>query len=87
MLSLQSTPRNFQKIKKAAKGQTVYFNAWGGDTKINRYIKWVKTTLSDRHDVTLVHVKLTNTADAVSRILAEKSCWTKIPRVDRFVMG
>ena len=63
----------FSKIKKAAKGQTVYFNAWGGDTKINRYIKWVKTTLSDRHDVTLVHVKLTNTADAVSRILAEKA--------------
>ena len=63
----------FNKIKKAARGQTVYFNAWGGDTKINRYISWVANILSERHDITLRHVKLTNTATAVSRILAEKA--------------
>ena len=34
----------FTEIKKAAQGQTVYFNAWGGDTKINRYISWLKKT-------------------------------------------
>ena len=64
--------QSFSDLQKAAKGQTVYFNAWGGDTKINSYISWAGKTLSDRHDITLIHVKLTDTASAVSRILAEK---------------
>ena len=64
---------NFTDLQKAAKGQTIYFNAWGGDAKINSYISWARKTLADRHDITLVHVKLTDTASAVSRILAEKA--------------
>ena len=64
---------DFIDLKKAAKGQTIYFNAWGGDAKINSYISWAGRTLADRHDITLVHVKLTDTASAVSRILAEKA--------------
>lgn len=64
---------DFSDIIKAAKGQTVYFNAWGGDTKINSYITWAKKKLLERHDINLVHVKLTDTASAVSRVLAEKS--------------
>ena len=62
----------FTNLEKAAKGQTVYFNAWGGDAKINSYINWAGDILSDRYSVKLVHVKLTDTASAVSRILAEK---------------
>jgi putative thiamine transport system substrate-binding protein len=75
-LALAATSANagdVTDLQKAAKGQTVYFNAWGGDAKINSYISWAKKTLSDRHDITLVHVKLTDTASAVSRILAEKT--------------
>ncbi|MDA9054634.1 ABC transporter substrate-binding protein [Alphaproteobacteria bacterium] len=75
-LALAATSANagdFTDLQKAAKGQTVYFNAWGGDAKINSYISWAGKTLSDRHDITLVHVKLTDTASAVSRILAEKT--------------
>ena len=68
---------DFSVIQKAAKGQTVYFNAWGGDAKINSYINWAKGALLDRHDVTLVHVKLTDTSSAVSRILAEKAAGRK----------
>ena len=63
---------DFAALQKDAKGQTVYFNAWGGDAKINNYISWAGKILSDRHDIKLVHVKLTDTASAVSRILAEK---------------
>ena len=63
---------DFVTLQKEAKGQTVYFNAWGGDTKINNYISWAKKVLSEKHDIKLVHVKLTDTANAVSRILAEK---------------
>ncbi len=62
----------FTSLQKEAKGQTVYFNAWGGDAKINSYIGWAGKILSKRHDINIVHVKLTDTASAVSRILAEK---------------
>jgi len=31
---------NWSAIEKAAKGQTVYFNAWGGAQNINDYIAW-----------------------------------------------
>ena len=63
----------FDRLAEKAKGQTVYFNAWGGDDKINAYIRWAGDTLKDRYDITLEHVKLTDTAAAVSRILAEKT--------------
>ena len=66
----QST--HFDSLKPAAKGQTVYFNAWGGDAKINSYINWAGDIVKQRYDITLVHVKLTDTASAVSR-LAEKT--------------
>ena len=64
---------DFANVQRTAKGQTVYFNAWGGDAKINNYISWAGKALSDKHDIKLIHVKLTDTASAVSRILAEKA--------------
>ena len=64
---------DFTTLQKEAKGQTVYFNAWGGDAKINSYIGWTGKVLSERYDIKVVHVKLTDTASAVSRILAEKA--------------
>ncbi len=64
---------DFATLQKEAKGETVYFNAWGGDAKINNYISWAGKVLSERYDVKLVHVKLTDTASAVSRMLAEKA--------------
>ena len=64
---------DFEQITKQAKGQIVYFNAWGGSPQINDYIAWAGKQLSARYDVKLVHVKLSETADAVSRILAEKA--------------
>ncbi len=57
----------------AAKGQTVYFNAWGGDERINAYIAWAGAELQERFGVTLIHVKLADTADAVSRVVAERA--------------
>jgi putative thiamine transport system substrate-binding protein len=56
-----------------ARGQTVYFNAWGGDGQINDYIAWVGERVQARHGVGLVHVKLTDTAEAVARVVAEKA--------------
>jgi putative thiamine transport system substrate-binding protein len=65
--------RDFATIRDAARGRTVYFNAWGGDDKINDYIAWAGNELSRRHDITLKHVKLSDTAAAVSRILSEQA--------------
>lgn len=56
-----------------ADGQTVYWNAWGGADNINRYIQWVADQVEDQYNIQLEHVKLTDTADAVSRVLAEKT--------------
>ncbi len=70
--SNSSNADDFANLQELAKGQTVFFNAWGGDAKINSYISWAGKILSERHDIKLTHVKLTDTTSAVSRILAEK---------------
>ena len=63
----------WEAVLAEAEGQTVYFNAWGGDENINAYIAWVGEEVSERFGVTLEHVRLTDTAEAVSRILAERT--------------
>lgn len=60
-------------ITERARGQTVYWNAWGGDATINRYIGWVVEQMASRYAIELVHVKLEDAATAVSRVLAEKA--------------
>jgi putative thiamine transport system substrate-binding protein len=60
-------------ILERARGQTVYFNAWGGGEQINAYIAWAAEQLDERHGIRLEHVKLADTADAVARVLAEKA--------------
>lgn len=56
-----------------ADGQTVYFNAWGGAEPINAYIAWAGERVAAEYGITLRHVKLADTADAVARVLAEKA--------------
>ena len=60
-------------ILAKARGQSVYWNAWGGDATTNSFIAWVGQSVLDRYGVKVVHVKLTDTADAVTRVLAEKA--------------
>lgn len=64
---------DFASVREAAHGQTIYFNAWGGSPTINDYIAWVGREVDQRYDIKLVHVKLSDTAEAVARVLAEKS--------------
>ncbi|GGD02697.1 ABC transporter substrate-binding protein [Aureimonas glaciei] len=56
-----------------ARGQTVYFNAWGGSEAINRYLEWAADRIEAEHGVTLEHVKLEDTATAVATVVAEKA--------------
>ncbi|WP_017444232.1 ABC transporter substrate-binding protein [Gayadomonas joobiniege] len=53
--------------------QTVYFYAWGGSPQVNQYLQWAKQELATEKGIHLQHVKLADTSDAVSRILAEKA--------------
>ena len=63
---------DFAQALEAARGQTVYFNAWGGAREINDYIAWAGEEVQRRYGVTLAHVKLTDTSEAVARVVAEK---------------
>ncbi len=60
-------------VVAAAEGQTVYFNAWGGEPKINDFIAWAGEQVERRYGVSMEHVKLADTADAVARVIAEKA--------------
>ena len=66
-------PADWPAVEEAAKGQTVFFNAWGGSEAINDYIAWASGRLEEEHGVTIEHVKLGDTAEAVSKVVAEKA--------------
>jgi putative thiamine transport system substrate-binding protein len=59
-------------VERAARGQTVYFNAWAGSERINAYLQWAAAEIAKRWGVTLEHVKIADTAEAVKRVRAEK---------------
>jgi len=63
----------WQQIEVQGSNQDVYFYAWGGDPQINAYLQWVADQVDDKYNINLVHVKLSDTSEAVSRVLAEKS--------------
>ena len=65
-------PSNWDAVTTEAEGQTVFWNAWGGSTTTNDFIAWVGDRVAEDYGVTLEHVKLTDTADAVTRVLSEK---------------
>ena len=66
-------PADWDAVLAAADGQTVYWHAWGGDPRTNDYIRWAADEVEERYGVTLEHVKLADTASAVSTVLSEKS--------------
>jgi putative thiamine transport system substrate-binding protein len=72
-LAADPDPSNWASVLADAKGETVYWNAWGGAENINAYIAWAGTELEKRYGVKLVHVKLDDTANAVAKVVAEKA--------------
>lgn len=65
-------PDAWDQVVEAAEGQTVYWHAWGGSTTTNAFIAWVGKRVKETYGVTLEHVKLADTAAAVSRVLSER---------------
>ncbi|AJQ93907.1 ABC transporter substrate-binding protein [Gynuella sunshinyii] len=73
VLSGHTLAADWQQIQQQARGQTVYFNAWGGSETINDYIRWAGKEVNQRYGIKLEQVKINDAADVVSRILAEKT--------------
>ncbi len=71
-MAMAQDVRDWPAIKDAAQGQTVFWHAWGGDPRINAFIASVGSDLQARYGVTLEHVRLADTADAVTRVIAER---------------
>lgn len=69
-------PADWDAVLAEAKGETVYWNAWGGSTTTNDFLAWVGSRVAADYGVVLEHVKLTDTADAVTRVLSEKQTGT-----------
>ena len=72
-LAADPNPKDWDAVLAEAKGETVYWNAWGGSENINAYIEWAGEELKQRYGVALVHVKLDDTANAVAKVVAEKA--------------
>ena len=71
--NLNQNLSSWQQIEAQGENQDVYFYAWGGDPQINAYLQWAAEQVDDKYNINLVHVKLSDTSEAVSRVLAEKS--------------
>ena len=63
----------WQQIEDKAKGQSVYFHAWGGSQEINAYLKWTGQQLKQRYDIDFKHVKVSDISKTTSQLLAEKT--------------
>jgi putative thiamine transport system substrate-binding protein len=64
---------DWKSIEAKARGQTVYWNAWAGEKSINAYINWAAEQVQKRYGVNVEHVKLSDTAEAVAKVIAEKA--------------
>lgn len=64
---------DWQAVLDAARGQTVYWNAWGGDPRTNAFIAWAGERTEELYGVSIEHVKLSDTGEAVARVVAEKA--------------
>ena len=74
--------QSFEDIIQQAKGQTVYWHAWGGSTQYNDFIAWVGSNVQQDYGVTLKHVQITDTALAVRSVLAEKQAGISPGQID-----
>lgn len=74
-LAVLGTPAfaDWQSTLKAARGETVYWNAWGGDARTNAFITWVGQQTEKLYGVKVRQVKLSDTAEAVTRVISEKA--------------
>jgi len=73
----QAKSAQWAETERTARGQTVYFNAWAGSERINAYLQWAVAELQRDFGVKLQHVKISDAADVVKRVRAEKQAGRK----------
>lgn len=65
-------PGNWPAVLAQAHGQTVRWWMYGGDTRVNRYVDEMVRPAAAKLGVVLQRVPVTDTADAVQRVVAEQ---------------
>lgn len=71
LCSLTAAAADWSQIEQEAKGQTVWFNAWGGDEAVNHYLDWVSGEVKRDYAIDLRIVHIADAADTVKRIQTE----------------
>lgn len=66
-------PKDWPSVLDAARGQQVYFHAWGGDPRRNDFIAWAGRRVAEDFGVQVTQVKLADTGEAVARVVAERA--------------
>ena len=69
--------QSWQQVENEAKGQTVWFNAWGGDEAVNHYLDWVSGEMKRDYAINLRIVHIADAADTVKRIQTEAQAGRK----------
>lgn len=69
----RAQPSDWTETLRRARGRPVAWHAWAGDERTNAFIAWVGEQVRARHAISLRHVRLRDTAEAVQRVLAEIS--------------
>ncbi len=67
-----AAPDGFDATLRAARGQTVRWWLYGGDDRINAYVDDVVAPAARKLGVTVKRVPITDTADAVQRVVAQR---------------
>jgi putative thiamine transport system substrate-binding protein len=60
-------------VLREARGREVFLNAWAGDDRTNAFLAWAAERVRERFAITLRHVRLRDTAEAVARVVAERA--------------
>jgi putative spermidine/putrescine transport system substrate-binding protein len=69
----QDEDRSFAELEKEARGTTVNLAMYGGDDAINAYVDdYVTPRVKKEHGITLERTPVSDTADAVNKLLNEK---------------
>ncbi len=74
--------RSWEEVLAAAEGQTVDLWMWGGDERGNAYVDDVLAPAAAELGVTLRRVPVTDTKDALRRVLAERAAGEQDGTVD-----
>jgi putative thiamine transport system substrate-binding protein len=73
LAAVAQAPASWDQVVAKARGQTVFWNAWAGDERTNAFIAWTAEQVRAQYGITIQHVRLKDTAEAVTRVIAEKS--------------